>query len=343
MAKAPRLCVLTAIVAAGVVLAGCASQPTLREIVDGLPAKHLASYDFDPATPIAQRLGSIPDDLLGLYSRADGVEYLRYELDADERDRLDDALSDLPRRHRDVLARRLIAIYCIENFTGSGMADWVLGPGDEVYAVLILHPRVFRMSASGLIGLRASSAFADDDPESVLEVDLDTAVSALEYIVLHESTHIVDYAERHTPCVEPSMLELLGPSENETPFTDAVWTAYDETAQDFDFPHRGKLRYYGLGGQPLVSNRELASAYAHLARTPFVSLYASSNWAEDFAEYVTFFYLTQVRGYSYALRVRQAGEVVVELEPMRSPAVLDRARHLDRDLLAAPENAPTAG
>lgn len=342
MARIPRLWVLAAIAALGVALAGCASQPTLREVVDGIPAKHLAAYDFDPATPIAERVGSIPDDLLALYSRADGVDYRRWEADGDERGRLDDALSGLPRRHRDVLAERLIAIYCIENFTGSGMADWILGPEDDVYAVLILHPRVFSMSASELITLRASSAFRADDPESVLEVELDEEVSALDYIVLHESTHIVDYAERHTPCVEPSMLELVGPPDRETAFTDEAWTGYHETARRFDFPHRSRLRYYGLAGQPLVSNRELAAAYAHLARTPFVSLYASANWAEDFAEYVTFFYLTQARGYSYALRVRRAGEIVVELEPMRSPTVLDRARHLVPDLLAPPENGPTA-
>ena len=342
MAKAPRLWVLAAIAAICVALAGCATQPTLREIVDGLPAKHLAAYDFDPAVPIAERLGSIPDDLLALYSRADGVDYRRFEPDGDERSRLHQALSDLPRRHRDVLAGRLVAIYCIENFTGSGMADWILGPDDDVYAVLILHPRVFSMSASELITLRASSAFRADDPESVLEVELDEEVSALDYIVLHESTHIVDYAERHTPCVEPSMIELVGPSERETAFTDAAWTGYDETARRFDFPHRSRLRYYGLAGDPLVSNRELGAAYAHLARTPFVSLYASANWAEDFAEYVTFFYLTQARGYSYALRVRRAGEIVVELEPMRSPEVLDRARHLEPDLLAPAEDAATA-
>ena len=317
-------------------VASCASPPSLREQLEGVPAKHLSYYDFDPDTPVVDRIGPTPADLLDLYSEVDERELSSVELSAAQREELDDVLSRLPIRHQQVLADRLIGIYCIDNFAGSGMADWILGPGDEIYSVLVLHPRVFDMSAEELLTYRENTAFALSDSDLTVTVRLSPEVSALAYIVLHEATHIVDYAERHTPFVEHAMLELLGPTARDTPFTDEAWEDYSTASESADFSHRDDLRFYGLGGDPTLGPTGVLELYRELAERPFASLYASLSWAEDFAEFVTFHYLVHGLGAEYVIEVEDAGTTVFAYEPMSSPQVLRRRALIEPALLEAP-------
>jgi hypothetical protein len=58
--------------------------------------------------------------------------------------------------------------------------------------------------------------------------------AGLIYILLHETTHIVDYVEHYTPYGEDNIREL-GLSLPETIFSKAVWKHYSEPALAFDF------------------------------------------------------------------------------------------------------------
>ncbi|MBT3276131.1 MAG: hypothetical protein HN368_23485 [Spirochaetales bacterium] len=319
--------------AAALILAACATRPSLLEQLEQLPVKHLSFYNFDPSTPIKDRITDVPAELLGLYSDSDDTELRSYKLTADEKKQIEDTFSRLPDRHREVLEKRLIGVYCVENFIGTGMADYVLGPDNEVYAQLVLHPRVFEMNASQILSLRANTAFRSDDEEMELVIDLSNEVSGLDYIVLHESTHIVDYVERHTPYVEPGMYELFGRSGRNTSFTDEVWSDYRTLNPTVEFEFQEDLRYYGLGGDPGLSNRDLKAVYSALAQTPFASLYASFSWAEDFAEFVTFYYLVYGFGAHYEIRVMRDGESLFTYQPMDSLIVAVRAGLIEPDLL----------
>ena len=322
----------------GLVLAGCATEPTLRELLDELPVKQLSFYDFDPSTPLVDRITDAPEELLALYSSEENTYLSPYRPTPDERVQLGEVFDRLPVRHREILERRLIGVYCVDDFAGSGMADYILGPNDDLYATLVLHPRVFTMSAAEILAFRANTAFSHDDPAVELVVDLSEEVSGLAYIVLHESTHIVDYVERHTPYVEPGMNELFGRSTRDTSFTDQLWSGYRTLGPSVDFVYQTDLRFYGLGGEPPLTNGEIAAVYEALSRTPFASLYASVSWAEDFAEYVTFHYLVHGLGARYVIRVVRDGESVFTYEPMESPAVVNRAGLIDPELLEPSEN-----
>jgi len=188
------------------------------------------------------------------------------------------------------------------------------------------------MTAAELLTFRENTAFGRTDQHVSIRVELSEEVTALAYIVLHETSHIVDYVQRHTPYVEPAVFELFGRSTRDTPFSDQVWSEYSVPCPSISFGYKDDLRFYGLGGEPALTNREAVSVYEALARTPFASLYASTNWAEDFAEFVTFYYLVQALGAHYAMRIEHEGRTVFAYEPMRSPLVIARARLLDSEL-----------
>ena len=312
----------------------CASEPTLREQLAAIPEKHLEFYDFDPSVRLELRIYLAPPSLVQLWKQADGMEsYRRYAPTESERANLQSALLELPERFRRVLEQRLIAIYFIDDFLGSGVTDFILGADNEVYTVLILNPVVFDLSASELLTRRANSGFVQNDPEIEVRVSVSHDITGLTYILLHEAIHIVDYVERQTPYVEPSMRELFGPADRETPFTSGLWDDYRSINSDNTIPFREKLRFYGFGGGPTVSITEAESIYRALSFTGLASLYGSLSWAEDFADYLAFYHLVHIIGASYELRILQNDQSILVYSPMLSDEVMNRASMLDASLL----------
>lgn len=78
-----------------------------------------------------------------------------------------------------------------------------------------------------------------------------------------------------------------------------------------------------FGGTP-KSLDAAEPTYRMLARTPFVSLYGSSNWYDDIAELVTCYYLTQILKQPYRIVLHRGANVLYSLSPMDLPLV--RAR-----------------
>jgi hypothetical protein len=81
------------------------------------------------------------------------------------------------------------------------------------------------------------------------------------------------------------------------------------------------------------------AVYLSLHRTPFVSLYGSSNWYDDLAEYVAAYHWTAKLHQPYRIVVRRAeDDPALILEPMKSTLVRKRAGQVKRfyDQLGGP-------
>jgi hypothetical protein len=61
-----------------------------------------------------------------------------------------------------------------------------------------------------------------------------------------------------------------------------------------------------------------------------VSLYGSSNWFDDLAEYVALYHLTEVLKQPYRIVIRRQGEEIYVYEPMKSDIVRGRFGHTKR-------------
>ena len=316
-------------------LIACVSGPvSLRERLDTIPEKHIDFYNFDPSTALVDRIIDIPGSLLALWRDAEKSNLLcAYTPSATELEILEEAILMLPAGHRRVLEERLTGVFLVENFAGRGMADYILGSEDSIYAYILINAEAFGLSASELVTTRALSAFRDDHDDIDLEISVldndSNDVSGIFYILLHETSHVVDYVERHTPYVENSIRELFGRSEGNTRFTDELWTDYGNTVPAASFSHRDALSFYGLGDNPLTPRSRLVEVYEGLSETGFASLYGASVWAEDFAEFVTFYYLIHELGATYRIAVSESGANVFVYEPMNNPKVTDRLAHLD--------------
>ena len=293
--------------------AGCATrQPeviTLDRLKDH-PSAVAENYDFDSDSALIDRVTRIPDFLLADLKTMDGQDsYKAYVPSAEEQTMIGKYLLKLPPLHDRVLRERLIGMYFVYNFLGSGMATFAVDSSDEIFVLLIFHPDTLKTDISEWMTYRESTCFdLTESPEVSIQVECGREYTGFLYILLHESTHAVDYVRRITPFVEPVIRDIgLGSGLETTEFTSGIWSEYNTPLPASDFRRRADVTFYGLRGGPLIPAREASSVYDSLLESPFVSLYSSMNWAEDLAELVTWYHYNVVLEEPYVIQLYQNG------------------------------------
>ena len=326
----PHTARLIVVAVTATIVTSCTSPPrpsfTLSDFRD-IPAKRLESYAFDPEKEIADRIAPMPEFLLNFLREVDGVaEYSDYDPTPGQRRMIREYLSLLPPLHRRVLGERLIALHFVESFLGSGMADFVVDENNELYVILYFNPDTLTETMSERLTYRESTCFnAAEDSSVSVAIDCGDSYSGFMYILLHETTHAVDYIAHATPYVEPILRDIgLAGQVEATAFTSEVWADYARPEEKHDFPSRDEVTFYGLSGGPKLPIARAIAVYDELAETPFVSLYASMNWAEDLAEYLTWFHFANVLDQPYEIRVSRNGLPVKTYRPMEFPHVAER-------------------
>ncbi|MFC2076530.1 hypothetical protein ACFLT7_05560 [candidate division KSB1 bacterium] len=321
----PRLVIRFLLLTALVCSASQGLAQKLEERVADIPAKLFKSYSFNPDTPLISRLKPVPDFVLDYLKDFDQrPDYSSYDPSEAELDLLREYIPTLPPLHREVLKERLIGIYFIDNFMGSGMADYVLAENNDIYTILVLNSKIFGSDISDWLTYKDSTCFADSSSEAEVRINCGREFNGLMYILLHEATHIVDYVMQLTPYVEPDFLTLGGFAEKESEFTANIWTEYDQPKKPFDFPGRDRVTFYGMGGGPKIDLKEAADIYLKLSQTPFASLYSSLSWAEDFADLATFYHLTVILKQPYEIQCYIRNELVFNYSPMETAEVMNR-------------------
>ncbi len=250
-------------------------------------------------------------------------DYLPYMPTADERKMFAYYYEKLPVANKRVMKESLVRIYFIKNYAGAGMADFVLSKDHKVYTVLYANAELFSRWISEWLTYRENSMFKQGAGDARVEIDCGTKYSALMYMLLHETSHLVDYVEPVTPFVESKFADAQGLSRKNTPFVERVWDGYAVLAGKFGITENRDLHAYGIA-LPAIDASKIRAFYGKLFQTPVVSGYSASNWAEDFADSVTFYHLTQVLKQPYTVTIFENGKPVSVYKPMESPIVQRR-------------------
>ena len=342
--KRSLLVLLSASIAAAVLLAGlagCASQGKggeLRKRIADTPAMNLTTYKFDPATPMAERIGPAPKFVLEHLREVDGRDdYAAYEPTETDVALTLEYLDLLPAWFDAMLVERLVGIYFVENLLGSAFTEFVLDKDDTVYAFIAVNPATLGTGLSEWMTVREASCFsgassgtggsAAADAVQVF-VDCGTTYKGLLYALVHECGHVADYVYHYTPYTDPAIAEL-GLGVADTPFVENIWTEYAKPEGRADFAGRTDVTFYGTGGGPKIPIAGAAELYQRLSNSPFPSLYAAQNWAEDFAECFTWYFFTDRLGQSYRVGLKHGGTIEVEYEPIYWSRVVHRFPQLD--------------
>ncbi len=308
---------------------GKGSEPEITlEKIRSDPAKLLSNYEYDLLSDLASRVKPMPDATLSMWKKWDRAEnYSSYTPTPRELQMIESYISLLPPLHRSVCKERLIAIYFMNNFIGSGAMDFILDDNNEIYLYAIFHPATLKSGISEWVTYRESTCFGHGSTKGAdrVEINCGEEYSGLMYILLHELTHAVDYIENLTPYVHPVMKKLgLATDLESTPFTAPVWKSFNEPLELYEFDQRQKVSFYGLDQGPKLQTEDIFSIYEGLSRSAFVSLYASMNWAEDLAELVTWYHFTEILKQPYEITVYRNNENIHSYRPLDFPGVRRR-------------------
>lgn len=282
-------------------------------------ALDFSRYGFDPKKPLIDRVADAPDFVLNYLRKMDGrPDYAPHDFSREESALVQNEMELLPPGYKAILQQRLLGLYFVDNFSGSGYTEFVLDRQGRVFSFMAINSEVLAANLSDWLTRKENSAFSQDTDLLKITVDCGPKASALAWILLHEATHAVDYAENFTPYVEPALWELLGKPKRASGFTDGIWDGYDVPQAAIGWPYTGKVRFYGMGKGSGLLLSEAGEIYAALAKTPFASLYATQNWAEDLADYMAFFHITRTRGLPYTVRVVRGLKTEFEYRPFEN-------------------------
>lgn len=299
-----------------VCISGCTCNQGLE------PVHRFENYTFSSHNPILARVSLPPEIVLRHLQNLDNrPDYTGYMPSHDELQNFEKAIRILPSLNRSMLDKRLLGIYFIPNFMGSGLTEWVVDRTGGVYGFMVFNASVLRLDLSELLTVKERTCYINDDAAYTVQINSGKNYSGLLYILLHESTHLVDYVMNITPYVDNSMNDYLKQHVSRTPFTSLIWKAYNKPVKNTSFT--GRVFFYGIK-KPKLRLSESVSIYRDLSKSPFVSLYGSQTWAEDLAEMVSFYHITEILKQPYVIQVRKGPRILLSVRPMDSPDVWRR-------------------
>ena len=272
--------------------------------------------------PVENRIQLASDKVISMLNTMDSTsEYQPYSPTADEITLFSEYLELLPEKYKQIIKEKVVAVFFIENFMGGGMTQWVYDKKETMYMVWFFNPEILHRTMAEWINYRENSYFSSDNSSGIaIAVECSSDYFALLHTLVHETSHVYDYNYHITPFTEPFLQDEH--SALKTNFTDKIWNDYDRPAEEYDFLYRDSLSAYGLG--PAQKKSLSIDIYRSLSKTPFASLYGSQNWAEDFAESFTWFYLEKYLHCTYRIRISKNNEDVFIYEPLLNPLFTSR-------------------
>ncbi len=312
--------------ALAVLLVACTAASFARSVVamtaEQSPAERtdtLRRYALDPASALDARITDTPASVLKMFAEAGLGSPTAHTLTAAERVKLSAAFAALPPLHRRVLSERLRSISFLDGMPNTALTSTVNPTEPYRLFDITIRASVLGETVSEFLTQKERTCF--DAAGSTRTVSIDAgSLDAIVYVILHEATHVVDSSLGLTPAARLGAQPADGAPA--TAFTKDVWQDRTTIASAYRDPLLERVKYRATGEVLPIARAD--AVYAALRRTPFASLYGSSNWHDDVAETVAWYHLTQRLNHPYRIVLRDAGKEIAAYEPMQSPLVRGR-------------------
>jgi hypothetical protein len=259
--------------------------------------------------PLDDRVRPAPESLLKRFGKELNVHVSAHLVTPAERTIVANALAELTPLQREALQDRLNTIYFIDGLPGNALTFPDGGPTARPMYSIAVRAGALHETVSELVTRKERTLFDSAGSQLVVTVDAGT-LNAMVYVLLHEATHIVDFAVLRRPDIKGTH-----------PLISGIWKD-DRTPVDEYRPAILMSILWRTGrAMPIAQAVEL---YDALGRTPFISVYASCDSHDDLAELVAWTQLTGRLHQPYRIVISRGRNVIRVIEPARSNLV--RAR-----------------
>jgi len=272
-------------------------------------------YGLDPSKALTARVTQTPQDVLSKFREA-GMSPTEHVLTDAEREKISTAFALLPPLHQRVLKERLKSISFLDNMPNTALTSTL--NFDERYSLyhITFRAAILNETVSQWLTWKENTGF--DTTHSTIRIRVEGGLlNALVYVLLHETTHVVDAALGIAGKLEGKLLD----SSTAADFAAGIWEGRNIVSPRLRDTLLQRIVY--RTGKPLPVD-EAEAVYMALQKTPFVSLYGSCARSEDLAEYVTVFHLTHRLKQPFTIIVTKDNKKLMEYKPMQSAIVKSR-------------------
>lgn len=299
----------------------CACIPTFAGISQ--PQNDVASvHDVARQDWLVDRVSSAPEAVLKKFSDQLKVNLSAHLVTPAEREIVENALAQLTPLHREMLLKRLRAIYFIDGLPNNALTFADGGSTAEPTYSIAVRSGALHETVSELVTRKERTLFNTAGSDLSVTVDAGT-LNAMVYVLLHEATHVVDFVEGVSP--DPDH------PGGDHPIASGIWRENRTLVDEYKLPILMDILW--RGGRPM-SITHAVDLYGALGRTPFISVYASCDPNDDFAELVAWSELTGRLHQPYRIVISKGATIIRVFEPAHSLLVRMRQKSL-RQLLGS--------
>ncbi len=267
----------------------------------------------------AERVSVAPESVFRMFKEA-GMNPSDHELTAIEKAKVEKAFAALPPLHRRILKGHLHSISFMDNMPNTALASPVETQDSTKMYNITFRAGILHETASEWATWKESTCF-DQSENLGYEIRVEAGdLDAILYVLLHETTHVVDAVLKITPQIEDKEA-LVKP----TPYTKNIWRKMNVPTNNSTNPLLEKTRF--RSGDK-VSVTLAPDVYRQLSGTPFASLYGMASWFEDIAELESIYHLTKKLNQPFRVIVKKDNNELFRFEPMENRLVKKRFRYL---------------
>lgn len=302
-------------------LVQCTSINTSKEVGKRSEVQVQKLYSLDPKSAVESLVRNISLHVLKMMEHTE-MNPKAHVLTISEQKLLKKAFTMLPPLHMSVLKNHLRNISFLDNMPIAAVTSPVNEKDDFRLFDIIFNASILKQTASEWLTEKERKCFKKDS--SGISVSIEAgSMNALVYVLLHEATHIVDGAKR----ILPQQWKDNNRNSIIPGIAATTWSNSLTLLPAFEH-HILKTNRYRHGGKVFSWDQAL-SVYSALKRTPLVSIYSTSSWHEDLAEYLTVYHFTNKLGQPFKIILNENRKVIFSYEPMESELVGSRQVYMN--------------
>lgn len=197
-----------------------------------------------------------------------------------------DAITEMPPQVRALIDKELAGIVFVKNLGGTAYTQFLNSADGLDAGFIVLDVDVLEnQTANAWSTWKENTPFKTDAKFKLISKlerkEQDNRKNAIQYILLHEIAHVISINRKFHPRWDKSPVGL-----NPYPFAQLSWVYSKEingyaSHYETQFPLRKEVRYY-FGAK--LAGAQMANVYAQIEDTNYPTLYAATNFGDDFAE-----------------------------------------------------------
>jgi len=270
-------------------------------------------YGFESNSNYLSRITVTPPEILEQFRDA-GMSPTEHRLTKEEKEVIAAAFAALPPFHRWVLREHLKSISFLDNMPNTALTSPIAENGTFKLYHITFRAVTLHQNISEWLTEKERTCYQKGDSAYSVSLHGGT-LNALTYVLLHEGTHVVDGS------IHIIGSDTIAGKIRYNAFTKAFkehkWN--DITSIICPLPDSLVIKNRFRKGGALFRTSEAVQVYQGLQQIPFVSLYSTSSWHEDLAEFLAVYHLTQVLKQPFKIIVTRNGRDILTYEPMKSP------------------------